>query len=522
MTRSRKCAPAFAVLLAALVTACAPRLPPPAMDLVGIARGAAARTFSAAYSSSNEKYIDPVSIGNVALEGMRGLGSIDPALTVTRSGPWVSLTSSNRLVAEFAVPEDDTPGAWAALTMDVFAAGRAASAELRRATIETVYEAVFDGALSNLDIYSRYAGTEEARKNRAKREGFGGIGIRFRVKADVVRVTRIVPKTPAARTGLRLHDRITHVDNVPVGGMRKDQIVDRIRGPLNTPVALTVRRPGAAGTLRFEMERKHIVPVTVFASHRDGIVVLRVTSFNRNTTRSIAAKLKEIGGELGPTMKGVVLDLRGNPGGLLKQSVRIADLFLTQGDIIDTRGRHPSSIQHYTAGGGDLAHGLPMAVLVDGSSASAAEIVAAALQDRNRAVVIGTASFGKGTVQTVIRLPNDGEITLTWSRLVAPSGYVLHGLGVLPGICTSGSAPDDDADPIAAALEHRLETAGALAAWRAAGLGDETRRRELRGACPAERRRDLFDLEVARTLLADRALYGRVLDLMETTAAAEN
>ena len=137
-----------------------------------------------------------------------------------------------------------------------------------------------------------------------------------------------------------------------------------------------------------------------------------------------------------------MLDLRGNPGGLLKQSIKVADLLLTQGKIISTRGRHADSIHNYEAGGHDLAFGLPVLVLVDGKSASAAEIVAAALQDRDRAVVIGTSSFGKGSVQTVIRLPNDGEITLTWSKLVAPSGYLLHGLGVRPAICTSGGVQE--------------------------------------------------------------------------------
>ena len=197
---------------------------------------------------------------------------------------------------------------------------------------------------------------------------------------------------------------------------------------------------------------------------------------------------------MGASPKGLVLDLRGNPGGLLKQSIEVADLFLTQGQIVRTHGRHPDSEQRYEAGGEDIAHGLPLVVLVDGKSASAAEIIAAALQDHGRAVVIGTSSFGKGTVQTVIRLPNDGEITLTWSRLVTPSGYVLHGLGVMPDIFTSGAAGN---------------------------VRKEKQGRDLRAACPAERRRKALEIEVARRLLSDRALYGRALDLTAATSQAQ-
>lgn len=523
MALLRKPSSAFLLALVVAVAACAPRPPAPApvLDLGGISRHAATETFAAGYSSIFEKYIEPVALETVAIAGMRGLGSIDPAISVVREPGALRLTSSNRLVARFDLPADGDANRWAALTTDVFAASRAASDALRASTVEEVYQVVFDGALKDLDAYSRYAGTEEARRNRAKRVGFGGIGIRFRVKAGVVRITGVVPKTPAAGAGLRTHDRITHVGEVALEGMSKTEVLDRIRGPVKTTVTLRLRRPGRAKPWRVRLERRHIVPRTVTARHRDGIVMVRISGFNQNTARSLGTKLESMERELGGAMKGVVLDLRGNPGGLLKQSVRVADLFLAQGDIVNTRGRHPDSLQHYEADGSDFAHGQPMAVLVDGKSASAAEIVAAALQDRRRAVVIGTASFGKGTVQTVIRLPNEGEITLTWSRLVAPSGYVLHGLGVLPVICTSGVAADDG-DPIDATLARRQETSVAHAAWRAAGLHDEDGRRALRAACPAERHRDVFDLEVARTLITDRAVYGRVLDLLRTTAAAEN
>lgn len=209
-------------------------------------------------------------------------------------------------------------------------------------------------------------------------------------------------------------------------------------------------------------------------------------------------------------VKGIVLDLRGNPGGLLKQSVKVADLLLTQGHIVSTKGRHLDSLHDYEAGGSDLANGLPVLVLIDGRSASAAEIVAAALQDRERAVVVGTSSYGKGTVQTVIRLPNDGEITLTWSRLMTPSGYALHGLGVLPVVCTSNER-DEIGDIVDGALSRSLQARSRFQSWRTPGVQARDRRNELRRSCPSQRRKTDLELQVARQIIDTPATYDRAL-----------
>ncbi len=516
-----------AVVLAAWVAAaCAPVHSPAPVDASApsfteqVSKKAAAEIFAVGYASIAEKYIEPVSAATLAMEGMRGLGAIDPALTVRRSEDVVVLAASERTVARFRAPADDDVDGWAALTVKVSAAARQTSHELRTASDEKLYEAVFDGVLSSLDIFSRYAGAEEARRNREKRDGFDGIGIRVRMEAGAARVTSVMPDTPAADAGLRKGDRITHVDGVSVRDFEKRQVVRHLRGPSYSWVTLTVRREGVAEPIAFEIERQRIVLPTVTERRDHGIVFLTVTSFNQRTAASVAAKVAKALEMLGADRKGLVLDLRGNPGGLLKQSIEVADLFLTQGQIVRTRGRHPESDQRYEAGGEDMAHGLPLVVLVDGKSASAAEIIAAALQDNGRAVVIGTTSFGKGTVQTVIRLPNDGEVTLTWSRLVMPSGYMLHGLGVMPTICTSGAA-GDVRKLIATVLRRKIKIATTRASWRTAGLGEEKRRRSLRAACPAERRRKAVEIEVARRLLGDRALYGHALDLTAATAQAQ-
>jgi carboxyl-terminal processing protease len=211
------------------------------------------------------------------------------------------------------------------------------------------------------------------------------------------------------------------------------------------------------------------------------------------------------------------LDLRGNPGGLLDQAVSLADLFIREGPIVSTVGRHPASHQYFAASGHSLAPVLPIAVLINGGSASSSEIVAAALQDAGRAVVIGSSSYGKGTVQTVLRLPNDGELTLTWARLVTPSGYYLQTHGVVPTLCTS------DLDDDAASLQRGLQRAGAIAQGSPAALRarrglDERAWSELRQSCPARQTSPAIDLKLAAHLLSDQRLYASALHALPASA----
>ena len=194
---------------------------------------------------------------------------------------------------------------------------------------------------------------------------------------------------------------------------------------------------------------------------------------------------------------------------------------LTRGRILTTRGRHPDSLHYYEAGGRDLTDGLPVVVIIDGKSASASEIVAAALQDRDRAIIIGTSSFGKGSVQTVIRLPNEGEITLTWSRFITPSGYALHGLGVRPTVCTS-QVKNGLKTIIQSALKKHLTIRSTFASWRIPGIQHRSQRKALRETCPSERRKGDTDIRIAKYLLRDHTLFTRALDISAATAEAHN
>jgi len=458
--------------------------PTPAVDV-------AARTvFEAGFVGIAERYVEPISVDALALEGMRGLGALDPAITIARRGQSVALRSGDVEVRRFDIPADGDVRAWAALTARISAAGREASSELAAFNDERVFEAVFDGALARLDTFSRYASAEEANRNRSRREGYGGVGIAFRMGSDSVRVVDVIRGSPADLAGLRVGDRISHINAQPVDGLTKANVGKRLRGPVGSRVILRLGRDDPERLLTLAINRVHIIPPTVGVHVTDGVLEVRIRGFNHGTAAEVGEAL-DLLHDPRTTIRGVAIDLRSNPGGLLLQAVRVADLFLDHGRIVATHGRHPDSLQSYEAGGRDLAGGRPVVVLVDGKSASAAEIVAAALQELGRAVVVGTDSYGKGTVQTVVPLPNSGEILITWSRLVPPSGLVLDGRRVHPTICTSGG-------------EHGTNpSADELIAESAAAQVD--------AACPPEPRDGTLEAVVARRLLADRALYERAL-----------
>jgi carboxyl-terminal processing protease len=482
----------------------------PAPALAGWVAGEAERTIAFGFDAIVERHLQPVTAQAIALDGLRGLAEIDPQLAVALDQGRLKLSTTEKVVADFpAAPPDDTVG-WARITVNAALEAAQVSASLRDADAERLYQAVFEGALGKADLFSRYAGAKEAREHRSNRSGFGGIGIKFDLIAGEARIVEVVDDGPAAKLGLKAGDVITAIDGQPAGQDRGD-ISARLRGAVATEVSLSLRR--GSQMLQFALRRSLIVPQTVSTAVSGGIARFRITSFNQRTAYSLESQLKEVRDRLGAGLQGVVLDLRGNPGGLLDKAVAVVDLFVAEGTIISTRGRHPASANSFEAKPGDIGEDLPLVVLVDGRSASAAEIVASALQDAGRAVVIGTNSYGKGTVQTVVRLPNDGEITLTWSRFHAPSGYALHGLGVLPAICTGG-ATGTATQLVEAAGRGALpgKPAETLAVWRGTGIDDTELRHRLRDTCPPARRSDdKLDLEVADRLLANRAAYVRAL-----------
>ena len=240
--------------------------------------------------------------------------------------------------------------AWTAAIVALTEMARASSSIVRSASSEKIYEAIFDGALSDLDIFSRYAGMDEANRNRARRDGFGGIGIRFQIEAGVAVVTRVLEATPAFESGLRPGDGIIQVEGHKTAGLDSAAITRLIQGPVHTEVSLTLSRTDAVQPFTISVARAHIVPETVTFRIEDGIAIIKISSFNQETGNSLERVLMNLTAPDAATLVGLIVDLRGNPGGLLRQSIQVADLLLTQGDILRTSGRHPDSLHHYKAG----------------------------------------------------------------------------------------------------------------------------------------------------------------------------
>lgn len=472
------------------------------------------------FEAIKERYLTPVVVSSLAEEGLRGLTSIDPSLNFEReAGRKILVRYGEQTVGEYAMPANEDPKAWAHLIIEAAADASPRSAALHALDREKLYEAVFDATLSKLDIFSRYAGAQEAAEHQAARNGFGGIGVRYEIHSEDIVLTEVMPDTPAAEADLRVGDHVTAIDNASIAGLARATISKRLRGPVGTSVNLSVRKNGGP-LVQVSLERSLIVPPTVHMTMKDGVGLLSISSFNSGTAYSVGSALKKA--KAMPGFRGIVLDLRGNPGGLLDQGVAVADLFIAHGRIVSAQGRHPASVQTYDARPGDPGEDMPLVVLIDGGTASAAEIVAGALQDSGRAVVVGTNSFGKGTVQTVVRMPNKGEMTLTWSRFHTPSGYALHGLGVLPSVCTA-----DERAPISALLaplrDSRPSIAANIALWRQTGIDDQQQRKQLRTVCPAAKRTDsTVDVEIGRDLIQDRPLYAHALGLLAPQSTASS
>lgn len=298
-------------------------------------------------------------------------------------------------------------------------------------------EAAIDGMLTSLDPHSSYLSPDDAADMRVQTRGeFGGLGIEVTQEEGFVKVVSPIDGTPADDAGIEAGDFITHVDGDSVLGLTLDEAVDMMRGPVGSEIIITVVREGEAEPFDVSIIRDTITLTAVRTRLQGDAVVLRVTTFNdqtyANLEEGLAEQIEAAGGM--ENVEGIVLDLRNNPGGLLNQAIRVSDAFLEKGEIVSTRGRNPEDGDRYNATPGDLAEGKPIVVLINGGSASASEIVAGALQDHRRAIVVGTKSFGKGSVQTVMPLRGDGAMRLTTARYYTPSGRSIQALGVSPDI----------------------------------------------------------------------------------------
>ncbi len=324
-------------------------------------------------------------------------------------------------------------------------------------------ENAINGMLTGLDPHSSYMNAKAFRDMQVQTHGeFGGLGLEVTQENGIIKVVSPIDDTPAARAGIKAGDLITSIDSTTVQGLSLNDAVDKMRGPPNSPIHLVIKRENVDTPIALTLNRE-VIHIQVVKSHLEGdIGYIRLTQFNEQTDSGMRAAVAKFRQQLGDKLKGIVLDLRNNPGGLLDQAVSVSDDFIEQGEIVSTRARHPEDSQRWNAKPGDITGGLPVVVLTNGGSASASEIVAGALQDHQRAIVLGQRTFGKGSVQTVIPLAGNGAMRLTTARYYTPSGRSIQGLGITPDIPVAESrtetphfGPEREAD-----LNHTITNQG--------------------------------------------------------------
>jgi carboxyl-terminal processing protease len=316
-------------------------------------------------------------------------------------------------------------------------------------------ESAINGMLAGLDPHSSYMDSKSFRDMQVQTRGeFGGLGIEVTMEDGLIKVVAPIDETPAAKAGIMANDIITHLDDEPVQGLTLNQAVEKMRGPVNTKIKLKIMRKGGDKPLEVSITRD-IIRVRSVRSRMEGddVGFIRVTQFNEQTSEGLKKALSDLSSQSGDKLKGFVIDLRNNPGGLLDQAISVSDTFLEKGEIVSTRGRNAEETQRFNARAGDLTRNKPIIVLINGGSASASEIVAGALQDHRRATVIGTRSFGKGSVQTIIPLGSgNGALRLTTARYFTPSGRSIQAKGISPDIEVLQEVPEE--------LKARTDTRG--------------------------------------------------------------
>ena len=317
-------------------------------------------------------------------------------------------------------------------------------------------ESAISGMLTGLDPHSSYMDAKSFRDMQVQTRGeFGGLGIEVTMEDGLIKVVSPIDDTPASKAGILANDIITQLDDEQVQGLTLNQAVEKMRGPVNTKIRLKIIRKGKDAPIEVTLVRDNIRVRSVRARvEQDDIAYIRVTTFNEQTTEGLKREINNLTNQIGADkLKGFIIDLRNNPGGLLEEAVTVSDAFLERGEIVSTRGRNAEETQRRAAHAGDLTKGKPVIVLINGGSASASEIVAGALQDHKRATLIGTRSFGKGSVQTIIPLGSgNGALRLTTARYYTPSGKSIQAKGIVPDIEVLQDVPDE--------LKARTDTKG--------------------------------------------------------------
>lgn len=452
------------------------------------------------------------------LWGLGSLTALDPTLAIDSRGADIRLLAGQTPLLTRATPAPQNDEGWAQLAVDFLAAAREHSDGVRTATREELVQAFFDELFNHLDPYSRYIGPSSASTDREARVGGeADAGVTLTRKGRDIVISAVNANGPAWSAEVDTGDKLLAVNNRLTAGQSVETVTNWLRGEEDSRVTLRLLSPGQRRGHTVVLRRAKVPPETVFAFASGSLVVLRVTSFSSDTAEEMSQYLDQATQD--PGLKGLIIDLRGNRGGVLQQAVTAAALLLDRGVAAVTDGRDAQANHIWAVQGGDMTNGLPIAILVDGRTASAAEILAAALADHKRAVVIGSSTLGKGLVQTVAQLPDEGELFVTWSRVIAPLHWPLQGLGVMPQLCTSlGEA--DSARQMHDLAHGQLDNQPAVQASRAARFPlPVSRILAIRKACPAALGSDR-DMTVARSVLENKAWYATALSAIPDDPAA--
>ena len=456
--------------------------------------------------------LQPLTIPQMTIWGLEGLTALDPDLNATLQSGQIRLYGPDRLLIAVPAPPTGDAQGWGKAAAAVAAAGYAASAALRQAGTQGLISNFFDELFNHFDPYSRYEPPEQAAREELMITGIASAGLTLGRNGNQVIIASVSQDSPASEAGLRPGMRVLAINGHPAYPSRLAVLNDDLNGLLGSKVILRVEDPQSdSSAADLALTFAFVPPQTVFPerfSQDQNVLALKISAFNKGTSDQFLAAL--VAGLADPAPAGLVIDLRGNRGGILRQAVLTADSLLPSGTIAIAAGRDPDADQRLMAEGGDVTGGLPLVVLVDGQTASAAEILAAALADNRRGVVIGSATLGKGLVQAVTALPDGGELFVTWSRVLAPRGWPLQTLGVIPQVCTS-LGEQALAAQLAALRQGRNLMAGPLAAARASRAPLPVDRiLAIRNACPAAIGGD-FDISAAFSLLAMPAAYQAAL-----------
>ncbi len=503
--------PRFILLIVIMVTAglwSRPGAAAPAFDTA-----TAASVWAAALSYIAPRSLQALTLPQMTVWGLNGLTALDPDLNATLQDNQLRLYGPEQLLIAVPAPAPADAEAWGLAAAQVAGAAYAASPALRQAGTQGVIESFFDELFNHFDPYSRYEPPIQAAQDQLMITGVAGTGFLLRRQDNALVIGDVAPDSPGAEAGIAAGTQVLAVDGKPVQPGELQPLNADLVGIPGSSITLRLRDPSDPSAANNVMlTRAFVPPPTVFvetANLPPHVLALKISGFNKGTSDQFSAALVA-GLNAQPAPEALIIDLRGNRGGVLRQAVLVADTLLPAGKIVEAAGRDPDADQAFAAEGSDLTGGIKMIVLVDGQTASAAEILAAALADNRRAVVIGSATLGKGLVQTVTPLPDHGELFITWSRVLAPKGWPLQTLGVLPQLCTSLGEPAMNTQLAALAKGANL-LAPALAAARAARAPVSVQTiLNIRNQCPAAIGGNL-DLTAATALLANPRAYQAAL-----------